>query len=337
MGIFLSDASVDHESARGHVLVTLAKRVYDLRPPSKFDRRRRTVNINELRKYENWIGQRADVIYSHVRAFGGWESVFPGNLPRWASKVRNYFNIVPASLTQVTESEARAFLKYTQKFKFELECHEAQSANRNDPANYKRNPDGSLPKPIWDVTAGCPVDASNAVKHTSFIDSIAVKSALTKYVYRDENGRLWFQMAAGSTIYHWGAPVNHLTAMFEAIFVDKVRKQEGTPAFKLVNPDPGVRGSNEVIIRNPDGRGMVGAVKQKIDIRSIIVKDPVYQGSYNYAETSQVGLAAHERLDVKPHSGGWDFYVNPSDPFSALKDRTFPREDVWGKPLAGQN
>lgn len=295
------------------------------------------MNIEDLRKYSNWIGERADVIHSHVRAFGGWENVFPGSLPRWASKVRNFFNIVPASLTQVTETEAKAFLKYTQKFKFELECHEVQSANKRDPANYKRNPDGSLPKPIWDVPAGCPTDASHAVKHTGLIDSIAVKSALTKHVYRDENGRLWFQMAAGSTIHHWGAPVNPLTAVFEAIFVDKIRGQDDTPAFKLVNPDPAVRGSNEVLIRNPNGYGVVGAVKQKIDIRSIMVKDSVNQGSYNYAETTQVGLAAHERLDVKPHSGGWDFYVNPADPFSALNERTFPPNDVRGKPLASQN
>ena len=166
--------------------------------------------------------------------------------------------------------------------------------------------------------------------------SYGVKNALSKYVYRDENGRLWFQMAAGSTIYHWGAPVNPLTAMFEAIFVDKVRKQEGTPAFKLVNPDPIVGGSNEVIIRNV-GQSVVGGVKQKIDIIPSLVRDPVNQGSYNYAETAHVGLAAHGRLDVKPHSGGWDFYVNPQDPFSALSSRLFPENDVNGKALANQN
>lgn len=294
------------------------------------------MNLNELRNYGNWVGQRADVIYNHARSVGGWQVVFPGKLPRWASKVRNYFNIVPKELTQATETEAKAFLKYAQKFKFQLECHEAQSANRRDPANYKRNPDGSYPKPVWDVPRGCPTEASHAVKHTGLIDSIGVKNALTKYVYKDENGRLWFQMAAGSTIYHWGAPVNPLTAIFEAIFVDKVRGQEGTPAFKLVNPDPGVGGSNEVILRNANKASVVGGIKQKIDIRPMLVRDPVNQGSYNYAETAQVGLTAHGRLDVKPHSGGWDFYVNPSDPYSALSARTFPPNDVNGNPLATQ-
>lgn len=294
------------------------------------------MNVNELRNYNNWVGQRADVIYNNVRALGGWEIVFPGKLPRWASKVRNYFNIVPRELTQATEIEAKAFLKYAQKFKFELECHEAQSANRRDPANYRRNPDGSYPKPVWDVPKGCPTEASHAVKHTGLIDSVGVKNALTKYVYKDENGRLWFQMAAGSTIYHWGAPVNPLTAIFEAIFVDKVRGQDGTPAFKLINPDPGVGGSNEVILRNANRASVIGGVKKTVDIRSMLVKDPVNQGSYNYAETVRVGLAAHERLDVKPHSRGWDFYVNPSDPYSALSIRKFPAEDVNGNLLAAQ-
>jgi len=294
------------------------------------------VNVNDLRNYSNWVGQQADVIYNQVCSAGGWQAVFPGKLPRWASKVRNYFNIVPKELTQATEKEATAFLKYTQKFKFQLECYEAQSANKRDPANYKRNPDGSYPKPVWDVPKGCPVEASHDVKHTGLIDSIGVKNALTKHVYRDENGRLWFQMAAGSTIYHWGAPVNPLTAIFEAIFVDKVRKQDGTPAFKLVNPDPRVGGSNEVVIRN-NGQSVVGAIKQTIDIRPMLVKDPVNQGSYNYAETATVGLDAHGRLDVKPHSGGWDFYVNPPDPHSALSSRKFPPNDVNGNPLATQN
>ena len=294
------------------------------------------MNVEQLRNYNNWIGKSAEVVYNSVRAVRGWEVVFPGKLPRWASKVRNYFNIIPRELTQATEKEATAFLKHAQKFKFQLECYEAQSANKRDPANYKRNPDGSFPKPVWDVPKGCPTEASHAVKHTGLIDSIGVKNALSKHVYRDENGRLWFQMAAGSTIYHWGAPVNPLTAIFEAIFVDKVRKQAGTPAFKLINPYPIVGGSNEVIIRN-QGQSVVGAVTQKIDIGPMLVRDPVNQGSYNYAETAQVGLGAHDRLDVKPHSRGWDFYVNPSDPSSALGTRLFPANDVNGKPLASQN
>lgn len=292
------------------------------------------MNINELRDYRYWIGKRADTLYFDVRAVGGWAAVFPSSLPRWASRIRNFFNVVPAELSQVTEKEATTFLKYAQKFKFELECHEVQSANKKW-QNYKQNPDGSYEPPPFKVPAGCPTKASHDVKHTSLIDSIAVNNALTKNVYKDENGRLWFQMAAGSTIHHWGAPVNPLLAVFEAIFVDKIRGQNGTPVFKLVNPDPGVGGSNEVIVRNT-GRDVVGAVKQKVDIRAIIVTDSVNQGSYNYSETTQVGLAAHETRDVKPHVGGWDFYVNPADPYSALNTRTFPANDLHGKPLAGQ-
>jgi hypothetical protein len=59
------------------------------------------MNINELRDYRKWIGKSADEVYFAVRAVGGWKSVFPQNLPRWASKVRNYFNVFPTTLQRV--------------------------------------------------------------------------------------------------------------------------------------------------------------------------------------------------------------------------------------------
>lgn len=70
----------------------------------------------------------------------------------------------------------------------------------------------------------------------------------------------------------------------------------------------------------------------------MIEKDPEFQGSYNYSETTRVGLAAHEQRDVKPHphTGANVFYVNPTDPFSDLASRKFPPLDVQGNPLASQ-
>ena len=70
------------------------------------------MNVEELRRYNNWVGQSALTIYNSARSVGGWQAVFPGKLARWASKVRNYFNIVPKELTQAEEKEAKAFLKF---------------------------------------------------------------------------------------------------------------------------------------------------------------------------------------------------------------------------------
>jgi hypothetical protein len=77
-------------------------------------------------------------------------------------------------------------------------------------------------------------------------------------------------------------------------------------------------------------------VNERWNIRKLIVTDPRYQGSYNYSETVQEGLAAHEMRDVRPHVDGVDFYVNPTDRFSSLASRLFPEKDLQGKPLADQ-
>ena len=94
-------------------------------------------------------------------------------------------------------------------------------------------------------------------------------------------------------------------------------------------------GSNEIILTNK-GKETVGSLNEKVSIRQIIVRDPIHQGSYNYSETSKVGLAAHELRDVQPHVAEWGFYVNPLDPFSPLGTRYFPALDMDGKTLADQ-
>ena len=298
------------------------------------------MNMNELRNYRKWIGRPADEVYFAVRAAGGWKSVFPQSLPRWASKVRNYFNVFPMILQRVPEKNAKDLLKHAQRFAFLLECHEAQSYNRTY-RDYRPNARGELDPPPLRVPAGCPAKADHDVMHTGLTDSIAVKSALSGAVYLDERNRPWYQMAAGSTIYHWGR--RPLWAAFEAAWVDKVRGQNDTPVFKLISPDD-TGGSNEVILWNDGvnaygwntGSKVVGAVNERWNIRKTVVTDPVYQGSYNYSETAQVGLAAHDQRDVRPHVAGSDFYVNPKDLFSPLASRCFPEKDLQGKPLADQ-
>lgn len=299
------------------------------------------MNIKELRDYRNWIGQPADKLYFAARAAGGWKVVFPHSLPRWASKIRNYFNVLPVTLQRVPEKNAKDLLKRVEVFKFKLDCHAAQSANRTF-QNYRPNPNGKYDPPPFAVPEGCPVEAEDDVKHTGLADSIAVNSALSGQVYMDERNRAWYQMAAGSTIYHFGRHPGWFPAI-EAIWQDKVRGQNDTPVIKLISPD-NTDGSNEVILFNDGvsaygwggGSEAVGAVNERWNISKIIVTDPAYQGSYNYSETAQVGLAAHEQRDVKPHVSGRNFYVNPKDPFSSLKLRSFPSLDMDDKPLADQ-
>ena len=293
------------------------------------------MNVKELNNYDKWLPHSPQTILMEVMGLGGWTVVFPGRLPTWASKVRNYFNVLPCSLTRLPKKNPRHMLDRVQVFKFQLKCHDAQSFNRN-PAH------GRFKVAPLEVHPACPAKPSKEVRDTGTIDSIAVNNALTNAVYVDEWNRPWYQMSAGSTIYHWGrTPV---WAPVDALFTDRVRGQNGTPVFKLISPDHS-GGSNEVIVWNDGvdltsfrgGSDYLADENETINIRSAIVQDPAYQGSYNYSETAHVGKAAHDQRDVKPHVSGRSFYTNPSNPFSQLRSRTFPIHDGQGQVLSTQH
>jgi hypothetical protein len=242
-------------------------------------------------------------------------------------------------LIRLPEKNARALLNRTINLPFLVECHEVQAANRTF-RDYKPKPWGYDPAPFKEP-AGCPAKASHDIVHMGIREAIALKSSLTGDVYLDENNRAWYQMAAGSTIYHFGENPTDPTA--QAIYQDTILGQNDTPVFKLVCPD-NAGGSEEVIIFNElvnddlfDNRSKVlGKVGERIFIRSLTETDPAYQGSYNYSETTRVGLSAHEIRDVKSHVPGRFFYVNPQDPYSRLDSRSFPVLDLDQKPLADQ-
>jgi len=172
-------------------------------------------------------------------------------------------------------------------------------------------------------------------------ESIAQERALSGDVYLDNLNRPWFQMAAGSTIYHLGDHPDSPTS--EAAYQDIIMGQDDTPVFKLISPDD-TGGSNEVIIFNAEIKdgpynnrsSVIGEVNKPIIVKDAIQQDPLLQGSYNYSETTTQGLAEHERRDVKPHVHSYFFYVNPLDAFSALGARTFPPLDRERKPLVNQ-
>lgn len=65
----------------------------------------------KLKHYENWIGETPLAVWAMVVAVGGWQNVFPGPLPIWASRVRQFFNVNPMSLTLLDFFEGRKNLK----------------------------------------------------------------------------------------------------------------------------------------------------------------------------------------------------------------------------------
>jgi hypothetical protein len=240
------------------------------------------LNLKELRDYSNWIEITPGHVRLSVLGVGGWQQVFPGDLPRWASKVRNYFNLNPMSLTLCDEKTSR--------------------------------------------------DLVNA----SFSKDNA--SALSGQVYQGPHGEsIWFQMVPGAAVLHF--PGELPSSDFDAAMAAMKANNDGQakiPVFKLVSPD-GTGGSMECVITN-NGSTTIGPVNEEVKLADRFVKDPVRLGSYNYAETSVVGLPAHRRLDMITDPMVPGYFFQPHDLFkdTQLYNRRFPDKDWQGKPLAGQ-
>jgi len=162
------------------------------------------LSIDDLKSYDKWLKTTpADVLFS-ATAVGGWAKVFASEVPVWASKVRNYFNVLPTTLRRFEQHAAQAALgaKTGPRMTFLANCHQDQTFNR-----YKRGkptPLGPAPDP-FKVHAACPAQASKETMHMD--DFIPTRDALSNDVYLDDHGWTWYQMSAGATIYHWGGEV----------------------------------------------------------------------------------------------------------------------------------
>jgi hypothetical protein len=67
------------------------------------------MNIEQLRDYTKWLEKSPGVILAEISHCGGWKSIFdsnlfPNGLPRWAHRVRNFFNQEPNSLALIEGS-----------------------------------------------------------------------------------------------------------------------------------------------------------------------------------------------------------------------------------------
>jgi hypothetical protein len=222
------------------------------------------LNLDELKKYENWVNKSADEILASVKNVGGWIKVFPDELPLWAHRVRNYFNQEPVTLTRLETKLAKNLLA---KINSDLDAFQRDR------------------RELWlkEVGKGGVVAA--------MYKEIPEDKALYRYVYDDHFSNIWYQMDAGGTIYHFGDTPDH--PIFEAAYYSKWKGQELTPVFKLVSPD-GTGGSMETIIKNKFnrrdgvliiGRWSIEEIGVTKSVSDLIETNSWYQGSYNYSET----------------------------------------------------
>jgi hypothetical protein len=302
-----------------------------------------------LRDYGNWVGKTAWEVYGSVIAVGGWQHVFPGALPRWASRVRQYFNLTPMTLKLLDHEKSSRYLEVAQTA---LPASNRAKARRNELQS--RGMGISFYAPGSSTAPGTPLvkPDPNAIIETRGGD-IGTMLALSGDVYEDALGRsIWFQMSPGGAIYHFGEKIRSPTLRAIEATLDG---QIYAPVFKLVCLD-GTGGSREVCIKNSFnvppkhmtrvggefttmvGHATIGAVNEEVKVANRIVKDSVSQGSYNYAETIVKGLPAHQRLDVNTDPMTPGYYVEPLNlfQFAELYMRRFPENDREGKPLAAQ-
>lgn len=292
------------------------------------------MDLDSLKNYVNWIGKSPEEIRKGVINVGGWKVVFPGRLPLWAHRIRNYFNVEPEHLTRLDPASARYQM---QKISHDLDLMQAYKKVKL----LKNHPVwGLMPevKMFPDPPAGTPSYGPN-MKDNIF-DEIGENKALSGDVYKGNADMIWYQMSPGGAIYHFKKPT---TPALEAPLQSLVT-QVFTPVFKLVSPDR-TGGSCETIIENRfdqvipvmnrtyvAGRFAMGLVNQKKGVKGLINKDEEYQGSYNYSETVITGMAAHKERDVEPHERDHSFgiYINPPDRHAPLTERRFPTHDRPG-------
>jgi hypothetical protein len=310
------------------------------------------MSLSELQDYTKWIGRTAREVYLSVVQVGGWQNVFPGHLPRWASRVRQYFNVTPLTLELLDEADSDYHLARAQK---------ALPASRR--AKARRDKEQSRGMGMSHAVGGVSTKPGTMIKRPDPRDAIdgVFDIALTMFalsgdVYDDADGKaVWYQTVPGGAIYHFGETIrNPELRAAQATLAG----QEKAPVFKLLCPD-GTGGSREVCIKNPlvrprvrvsvtgvataevVGEETVGPVGEIVPVLDRVVRDSVAQGSYNYAETMEKGYPAHVRLDVRTDPMEAGYYVEPDDlfrlQFIPLNDRRFPPNDPQGRPLAAQN
>lgn len=299
------------------------------------------MRLNELQNYDCWLTRNALEIFMGAKVNGGWKKVFPPHekFPVWASKIRNHFNVLPKTLRRLPEQNAKHLLNRPQFLPFLVRARNDYWYNRYH-RDYRPKPWGYDPPPLK-VHPLAPAKPPPHIQKMPEREAMAQEHALSGDVYLDNLQRVWYQMSAGSTIYHWGDHPDSPTA--EAVYWDTVMGQNDAEVFKLISPDDN-GGSHEVIIYNAEVKDgpynnrseRIGKVNVPIDVTAAIITDPILQGSYNYSETTTEGLSEHERRDVKPHVHSTYFYVNPANSFSDLASRRFPEKDREGKLLATQ-
>lgn len=272
------------------------------------------MGLKELNDYTYWRTKSPGQILVEVSSVGGWKSVFTDELPpRWAHKVRNYFN-----------REPRFFMRLAVKL---------DKRNLIDFRN------------LVDIKEK---GFSSAVGEMSALSGDVYKDELRRTWFQmDAGGAIYhFKEVKNKTLEAVLQSVQGqaMTPIFKLICPDGTGGSCETILKNFVGSAnseigimniPGVYRIIEVLPGVGDSSGYrLGEINKPLPIEGLIKVIPSdYQGSYNFAETVVSGLKNHTKFDINPHEKD-DKYMKVNDRFSDLFSRIFPEYDDKGNLLA---
>jgi len=245
---------------------------------------------SELRDPSEWVNKNAQFILDSAGKAGGWRTVFEKEkvFPMWLHKLRNYFNVEPATLRLLDRGKANQWMSAIREHK-QLDGPISSNtlsgdvyADENNNIWYQMGPGGSIFH--W----------GNDVEMMRL-------EAFSTHVFRKQTG----------------------IPIFKLICPDGTK---GSKETIVENPMINIKqvidtaGVSEVAT----GESKLGEVGQTVHVRrlDLHVTTMEHQGSYNFAETAVIGRDWHTKFDVETHQKD-KIYIDPRDRFTSLKDRIF--------------
>ena len=254
-----------------------------------------TMSRDELLDYQNWVGESPLTIMKGVVAIGTWSDVFQ-TVPKWLSRIRNYFNVRPRTLKRMDKDFSKLIVQRRQKF-----------------------------------TAKSFFSKTKAIEYFALNGDVYLDNEQRLWLMMGSGGGVYHYIEKPSNLQSVKDQFkgHKLVPIFKLVSHDPLG---GSCEVCIHNWQ--LHNSKWDLILGTSGRNRLGKVGEQKDISTEVVIAPKFQGSYNFAETSSQGFQLHERMDIVPHSTSKGFYVDPPRSRKTLESRRFPQLAPDGTRLA---
>ncbi len=245
---------------------------------------------SELQDSVDWVGQNAENILKSVRKAGGWAKVFPGCVPTWLHKLRNYFNVEPKTLRAVDKTVSAHWMQDI--------CSYGQIGGVI--TQFALSGDVYFDE---EVEVWYQMGAGGSIYHWGDKPGI-----FGRFSGLDAFNTQFFRRQTGIPVFKLICP-DGTDGSKETIITNPVLR---------VTQELGSQG----LYDKKQRVSKIGAVNKVELVLDRVVTKMEHQGSYNFAETSVKGLDEHEKYDVDTHKKD-AVYIDPPDRFAPLSERIF--------------